>query len=78
MTTLTRWFIILLLLVMVIAWNSIAGCAQAPTQVPVCEKFQYNVMTHRGEDYIVIDQQNAARLALIVEGLHNGTCRLEN
>ena len=73
---LNRWFLIFLLFCLVVAWNYLLGCAEIP-KIPVCERFSYGLMTHQGEQYIVIDQHNAAKLVLLVEGLSTGSCRLE-
>ena len=74
---LNRWVLIFILFVMMVAWNYLLGCAQIP-EIPTCEKFSYGLMTHRGEQYIVLDQHNAAMLSQMVEGLSKGSCRLEN
>lgn len=73
MNVLTRWVFIFLLFVFMVAWNfAIGGCAQ----VPECEKFNYGIMTHKGEQYVLLDQDNTAKLSSMVEGLSKGTCRL--
>ena len=73
MTALERWLIIFILFVLVVAFNSISGCAQ----VPPCEKFAYSVHVQDGVPYYVLDQDNAVKLVQMVESLNNGTCRIE-
>ena len=73
MNALERWALIFLLLVFVIAWNTVSGCSQ----VPVCETFKYSVHMYQGEPYFVLDQDNVVTLTKMVQGLSEGTCRVE-
>ena len=70
---LNRWLLIALLLVLVIAWNTLVGCSQ----VPKCELFQYSVHMYQGESYFVLDQTNAVKLTEMVQRLSEGKCRIE-
>lgn len=70
---LNRWLFIVLLLVLVIAWNTLVGCSQ----VPKCELFQYSVHMYQGEPYFVLDQANAVKLTEMVNDLSQGRCRIE-
>ena len=55
----------------------VAGCATS-APVPVCTKWQaFQATGNDGSTVIVIDMQNAERLARMLEGLRDGTCRLE-
>lgn len=75
MNSLERWVIIFFLLVLVIAINSLQGCAQ----VPVCEKFRYQpLMDNHGEIVFLLDQENAVKLIQLIEGLSKDSCRLED
>lgn len=50
----------------------IFGCAT----VPACNKFEYFVHQQDGEVYLVLDQTNAAALAIMLDALNKGACRL--
>jgi hypothetical protein len=59
-----------------IVWLTLGyGCAQQ--ELPVCEKYQYHTTVDmNGRTYVVLDIPNAKKLAQLVVGLANGTCRL--
>lgn len=74
MNTLERWVVIFLLLVFVIALNTIAGCAQ----VPVCEKFTVQQVYSQQYGYLyVMNAEEIKKLANLIEGINKGTCRLD-
>lgn len=51
------------------------GCAKQ--ELPLCEKYQaMAAMRPDGEPVIVIDMENIKKLARLIVGLANGTCRL--
>ena len=55
----------------------VAGCA-TPAPVPLCAKWKaYQAIGNDGSQVIIIDMENAERLARMLEGLRDGTCRLE-
>ena len=71
---LERWVVIFLLLVTVIAWNFLVGCAE----LPKCEYFKYRVVhDDNGRPYYFLDEENAVALVRLIEGLEKRTCRLE-
>ena len=59
-----------------LAYFMVAGCA---TPLPLCEKFRYRTVMeiHTEEPLFALDQENAIKLAQLMHGLSEGTCRLE-
>ena len=59
-----------------LAYFMVAGCA---TPLPLCEKFGFRVGldSHTDEPIFALDQENAIKLARMMQGLSEGTCRLE-
>ena len=54
----------------------VPACAPAEP-LPVCEKYEYHTTVDmNGKTYVVIDIPNAKKLAQLVVGLANDTCRL--
>jgi hypothetical protein len=54
----------------------LTGCSSP--EVPVCEKYEASLAFNmRGEQVVVIDMPNIKKLALLIQGLADGTCRIE-
>ena len=54
---------------------SMGGCQSVP--IPTCEKFTvYQAVTPQGPMYL-LDAEEIQKLAAMVRGLSDGTCRLE-
>ena len=53
----------------------VAGCAAT---LPECEKFRfrYGVDNQTNEPVFALDQENVVKLAMLMKGLSDGTCRL--
>ena len=46
-------------------------------KLPECEKHEVSLIySPTGEPYVLIDMENMEKLAALVQGLNNGTCRL--
>ena len=74
MSPLERWVVIFLLLVFVIALNTIAGCAQ----VPLCERFTVHEAYRQQYGHLyVMNAEEIQKLANLIEGVNKGTCRLD-
>ena len=54
----------------------LAGCVKAPP-LPLCERYTVQMAMSAAGPVFVLDRQNLEKLAAMVQGLSNGTCRLD-
>lgn len=64
-----------LLVLAIVVFLLLPGCVRQ--ELPACERYQAMAATNaNGEAFIILDMENVKKLAKLITGLADGTCRL--
>jgi hypothetical protein len=62
---------------MIFCLPTLIGCARNEEPLPLCEKYSVQMAQTPSGPLFILDLENVKKLAALVQGLNNRTCRLE-